>query len=300
VTTKVDRTPESSGSEETSAVSDEQIDAILEGSDDKSAGDSESGHEGTDDLSQRLQTIGLRGEDIPDASNLTPEQRDVINKIASKADERIRGMQSGFSKLDNELRAKADTLDRLLQMPKFKEMMGEGDSGEEPAGQEFSLKNIDLSQLPSDPEARAEAIIKMGAKSAVGPDIQGLGKQIDQLKQLMGNMVWENFKTAHPDAEQGSQEISQLVKAGMDLNKAYRTWKAMNVDPDSIREETLQAVRKRMQEKKRAAGVPISEHSKGTGTSPADAARVNEMAEKQGDRKTFMSILAERAEELGM
>lgn len=283
-------------SEETTLLTDEEIDAILDESPDTSLSTTEgasSGRGEDEDLSYHLRTIGVTDEQIPDLTNATPEVKELVKSLARKTDERIRGMQSGFSKLSDEVRQDAANYQQLKNDPKFVELYSNYRSGQIPPVVE---EELDLSKLPEDPMERFNILSKRAAEKALDPKLTAIESRVNQVVQAIGSLMWDNFVVSHPDAESGKNEIYGMIGNGMSLTNAYKAWKGMNVDESAIEEKVLKRVRERQNEKKKAAMIPMNKHI--AGSTPTKGALPSELAEiekTQGRRAAFFHALGKHS-----
>jgi len=283
--------------ESPSTISDEVIDEIFaEPSSPEETGEGEPSSQ-SDGLEQHLQTVGLSNEEIQELTGIEdPEARAtaIVEAATKKADARIRGMQSGFSQLSNETKEKASQLDQLRTLPGFREFLTGATSGEA-TSEELDLSKVDLTQLPEDGLARYQALTEMVAKDVVGKESTATRSELTEVKNLLGNLIWSQFTDKHPDAAQGQDMISHLVGSGLSLDQAYMGWVGMNTDPTAIEERTLERVKARFAEKKKASTVPAAVHEGGELPATDEQKHVDELVKEKGLRGGFMAVLAERA-----
>jgi hypothetical protein len=279
----------------TSTISDEQIDEIFADPPSPEEPGSEPSSQ-SDGLEQQLQTIGLPKEEIENLLGIEdPEARaDAIVKAASgKADERIRGMQSGFSKLDDETKTKASQLDQLRAMPEFQQFVHQLSAQPDTVvAEELDLSKIDLTKLPEDGMARYEHLTTLVAENVVGKQTAPLVGEVAELKQLVGNLIWGNFVKDHPDASPGQADIYNLVRSGYSLDQAYNAWKGLTTDPSQIEAQTLERVKARFAEKAKASEVASSQHVGGELPPPAKGAKhAEELVKEHGRSKAFSPLI---------
>lgn len=250
---------------------DPELEAIFaddEGAASEEGGTQEEGTQGvTDELTERLQAIGLPADRIP--SDLSPEARSLITEIAEKEEKRVRDFQSGFDRRVDEFQVKANVYDQLMALPQFHTFLNELQSGgrrPEPVVEE--KPKLDLASLPADPVERLGHIVRYFAKEAIDDALKPVNEQVGAVGNVVRNIGWESFVAKHPDAPDYSGEMRRLIGAGLNLEEAYRYAKGASVDEKAIEDRTLTRVKGYVEKRNKAAKVGLKTNAP-KGSDPA-------------------------------
>jgi hypothetical protein len=255
---------------------------------------------GSDDpIFEELQTLGLS---VAVPGNLSPEAKELLSQVVGKANDRVKGFQSGFDKSREEFGAKAKVYDQLMVMPEFQQFLeavrsGKSTNASEPAEPELDLAAI---QAMPDPYKRLEAITDHLVEKKLRERLGEVDKRLSTVGAVVGKMGWDGFVVRHPDALQLKPEIDRLINMGHSAEEAYRYAKGASIsEPDlEARIETRIAEREkaRVEAKKKASGLGVPP-SKGA---PSNAGTdLVKYAKEHGEGAAMLKAIQEAEEATG-
>lgn len=225
--------------------------------------------DGPDEFTERLRTLGLSEDLVP--STIDPETKELVSKVVTHADKRVRDFQAGFDRARGELDAKAKVYDQLVAMPqfhKFLEDIQNPDAHARSAPVVEEKPKLDLASLPSDPVERLGHIVRYFAKEAIDEAIKPLNEQVGTVGSVVRNIGWESFVAKNPDAPEYAAEMRVLMQKGIPLQDAYRYAKGASVDEKAIEDRTLSRVKGYVAKRSKASGVGLKNNSP-RGSDPA-------------------------------
>lgn len=240
---------------------DPEIEALLAEDAETSEDSTEAGSQGEQDvLVTQLTQLGLNPENLPD--DLSPESREVMLAAIEKANERVRGFQSGFDRARTELEAKAKVYEQLMEMPEFHQWLSTRGQAPAPAAAPApeAEPTLDINNLPADPMERLGVIVEHFATKALSGKLKELDEKVSTVGAVMGNMGWQGFVERHPDAPEYKAEIDAFIRKGFSAEDAYRYAKGANRDEKAIEREVFERVKAGLRKKREAssAGLPSS------------------------------------------
>lgn len=250
---------------------DPELEALFseaEGTADEQDSTQVSGTQEADEFTERLRTLGV--EDLV-PNDIDPETKELVSRVVTHADKRVRDFQAGFDRARGELSEKAKVYDQLMALPQFHKFLGDlqnPESARAAAPVVEEKPKLDLASLPSDPVERLGHIVRFFAKEAIDEAIKPVNEQVGVIGNVVRNTGWESFVAKHPDAPEYASEMRMLIGKGHTLDEAYRYAKGASIDEKAIEDRTLTRVKGYVEKRKRASGAGLKTNSP-RGSDPA-------------------------------
>lgn len=240
-------------------------------------------------LVEKAKSLGLSAEDIP--QDISESAISFVQKAVEKADERVRGFQSGFDRRSQELAAKAQAYEALTGHPEFRRFLELRQSGAL-ADVTPAKKELDVANLPADPMEKLKYVVNFILDERIGQVKSELDTKVQAVGKATLDNTWASFVATHPDAPNYANDMGRLIRAGYSLEDSYRVAKNASFDPDQLRDQVLEQVKQKVQDRKRVSGSVLSQNRSGASRTGSDLVA---LAKEKGTEAAILEAIA-RAE----